>query len=88
MFFITKNRATFKQIASSIAMIEVFKTSVREQEQAEMILSTLVNSFPSIKINFDLQDCDHVLRVEGREFSVIEIVNLLQANGHHCEPLD
>ncbi len=68
-------------------MIEVFKTSVKEQGQAEMILSTLVNSFPSIKINFDLQDCDHVLRVEGREFSIIEIINLLHANGQQCEIL-
>jgi hypothetical protein len=69
-------------------MIEVFKTSVKEQEQAEMILSTLVNSFPSIKINFDLQDCDHVLRVEGSGFSIVEIINLLQVNGHHCEVLN
>jgi hypothetical protein len=69
-------------------MIEVFKTSVKEQEQAEMILSTLVNSFPSIKINFDLQDCDHVLRVEGSGFSTMEIINVLEARGHLCETLD
>jgi hypothetical protein len=69
-------------------MIEVFKTSINEQGQAEMILSALANSFPTIKPNFDLDDCDHVLRVEGSGFSIVETINLLQANGHHCEILN
>lgn len=69
-------------------MIEVFKTSVNEQAQADTILSALVNSFPSIRSNFDLDDCDHVLRVEGNEFTTTEIIDLLQTNGHYCEPLD
>jgi hypothetical protein len=69
-------------------MIEVFKTNVNEQVQAEIILSVIVNSFPSIKPNFDLQDCDHVLRVEGNDFTTTEIINLLQSNGHFCEILD
>jgi hypothetical protein len=69
-------------------MIEVFKTSINEQGQAERILSALVNSFPRIKPNFDLDDCDHVLRVEGNEFTPTEIIDLLRTNGHYCELLD
>ncbi len=69
-------------------MIEVFKTSITEEEHAEMILSALVNSFPNIKPNFDLDDCDHVLRVEGNEFTPTEIIDLLQTNGHYCQLLD
>lgn len=69
-------------------MIEVFKTNVKEKASAEMILSALVHSFPTIKPNFDLEDCDHVLRVEGSEFTTTEIVNLLQSKGHYCEMLN
>ena len=43
-----------------------------------MILSALVNSFPTLKPNFDLDDCDHVLRVEGNEFTPTKIIDLLQ----------
>ncbi len=68
-------------------MIEVFKTNVREQMRAEMILSALVNSYPTLKSNFDLTDCDPVLRVEGSNFVADDIINLLQAKGHFCEPL-
>lgn len=69
-------------------MIEVFKTSVAEQAQADTILSALVNSFPSIRPNFDLDDCDHVLRVEGNGFTAIQIISFLKCNGHHCEVLN
>jgi hypothetical protein len=68
-------------------MIEVFKTNVREQVQAEMILSALVNSFPTIKPNFDLEDCDHVLRIEG-EFIATEVIKFIRAKGHFCEVLN
>lgn len=68
-------------------MIEIFKTSVNEQGQASRILSALVNSFPTIKPNFDLEDCDRILRVEG-EFITTEIMSLLNANGYSCEQLN
>jgi hypothetical protein len=69
-------------------MIEVFKTSVREQVQADIILSALINLFPSIRSNFDLDDCDHVLRVEGNDFTAIQIISFLNCSGYHCEVLD
>ncbi len=69
-------------------MIEVFKTNVNEQGQAARILSALVNCFPTVKPNFDLEDCDHVLRVEGNDFTTKEIISLLQSNGHYCELLN
>ena len=69
-------------------MIEVFKTGINEPGQAEMILSALVNSFPTIKPNFDLDDCDRVLRVDGSEFTSTEIIEFLQSNGHYCELLE
>jgi hypothetical protein len=40
-------------------------------------------------MNFDLSDCDRVLRVEspGGTIDYGYIENLLQRNGYHCEPL-
>jgi hypothetical protein len=69
-------------------MVEVFKTSVVERAQAEAILSALVNSFPTIRPNFDLDDCDHVLRVEGIGFTAAQIIKLLRCNGYHCEVME
>lgn len=66
--------------------VEVFKTSVTKPMQAEVILATLINSFPNIKPNFDLDDCDRVLRVEG-EFVSTEIISFLKAKGYSCELL-
>jgi len=46
-------------------MVEVFKTDVQKKAQSKMLLCVLSEVFPSFKINFDLSDCDKVLRVEG-----------------------
>ena len=48
-----------------MTMVEVFKTNVQKKAQSKMLLCILSEAFPSFKINFDLSDCDKVLRVEG-----------------------
>jgi len=45
-------------------MVEAFKTNVQKKAQSKMLLCILSEAFPSFKINFDLSDCDKVLRVE------------------------
>jgi len=45
-------------------MIEVFKTNVQEISQANKIVAVLLEHFPGSRINFDMHDCDKVLRVE------------------------
>lgn len=47
--------------------VEVFKTNVQQQRQAAWLLGLLNRQFPLCRINFDLDDCDRILRVEGRE---------------------
>lgn len=42
-----------------------FKTNVQDGKQSKIILKKLVACFPAYKFNFDLDDCDKVLRVEG-----------------------
>ncbi len=69
-------------------MIEVFKTSVREHTSAQKIMNVLQKHFPGSKINFDLGDCDKVLRVEGEHVSPESVKILLRSQGFFCEALD
>ena len=69
-------------------MVEVFKTNVQKKTQSKMLLSILSEAFPSFKINFDLSDCDKVLRVEGDNMEALRIVMLVKEYGFNCEVLD
>jgi len=69
-------------------MIEVFKTNVEKTNDANNIISVLLEHFPNSRINFDLHDCDKILRVEGRDFSTDRVIILLKENGFHCSILE
>ena len=69
-------------------MIEVFKTNVQEIVQAKKIVTILLAHFPDNKINFDLHDCDKILRVEGRSFCAEKIKTLVMENGFSCDVLE
>jgi len=69
-------------------MVEVFKTNVQKKTQSKMLLSVLSEAFPSFKINFDLSDCDKVLRVEGDNIEALRIMILVKKYGVKCEILD
>jgi len=69
-------------------MIEVFKTNVETASDATNIVQVLLHYFPGSRINFDLQDCDKILRVEGKHFSIDKVVLLLKENGFHCAILE
>jgi len=69
-------------------MVEVFKTNVQKKSQSKMLLSVLYEIFPSFKINFDLSDCDKVLRVEGDDIKTLRIMILVKEYGFKCEVLD
>jgi len=69
-------------------MVEVFKTDVRKKTQSKMLLSILSEAFPLFKINFDLSDCDKVLRVEGNNLEAPRIMIVVKKNGFKCEILD
>lgn len=61
-------------------LVEVFKTNVEQEIQAAEVLSVLADHFPSYKINFDLQDCDRILRVESRN-GAIDSSRIIEAIG-------
>ena len=69
-------------------MVEVFKTNVQKKTQSKMLLSVLSEAFPSFKINFDLSDCDKVLRVEGDNIEALRIMILVKEYGFTCEVLE
>lgn len=71
-------------------MIEVFKTNVRHQDQATMLKDSIREVFADYEINFDLQDCDRILRVKCARTSidVKRLINLLAQHGFYAEVLE
>lgn len=69
-------------------MVEVFKTNVRKKTESLKLLSALTEAFPALKMNFDLSDCDKVLRVEGEGMETLRIMVFIKDHGFTCEILD
>jgi hypothetical protein len=68
-------------------MILVFKTSVSTFSEVETLKPQLDKYFPNAKWNFDLQDCDNILRLDNlKEISDV-VINLLKENSFECEVL-
>jgi hypothetical protein len=57
-------------------VVEVFKTNITSEQMANRILKQLTALWPELKVNFDLEDCDKILRVES-ENGKIEIEKIL-----------
>jgi len=68
-------------------MVEVFITNVQEPQDSHKITQELLEHFPTYKINFDLEDRDKILRIEGDNISIDTIISLLRKNDFHCEVL-
>lgn len=66
----------------------VFKTSVFAHSQVRK-LGPMLNQLISKegRWNFDLEDCDNILRVEAQSLEASSIASLLHNNGFHCEEL-
>ena len=69
-------------------MVEIFKTNVDDHSQAQQVIALLKHHFPAFFINFDLHDCDKILRVKGESIPINEIEGLVSANGFQCHVLD
>jgi hypothetical protein len=72
----------------TILMVEIFKTNVTEENHAAAIISLLRQHLPACVVNFDLKDCDNILRVKGENFCVTQIIELLRQFGFTCSLLD
>lgn len=69
-------------------MIEIFKTNVKTELEAFVLKELLQNVFEHAKINFDLEDRDSILRVDGiAPQNTTEVVRSLNRYGYRCEIL-
>ena len=69
-------------------MIYVFKTSVKSKAQIKKLKPHLDSSFQDIKWNFDLEDCDKILRIESKKNICKKVVNLLRSYHFDCIELE
>ena len=71
-------------------MIEVFCTNITCKNQAALILQKLSETFSNCYFNFDLEDCDNILRVESknRTVNVDSIVNIVRDSGYQISILE
>ena len=59
-------------------MIEVFKTNVNKPAQAEQLVQLIQQTFAGYNANFDLEDCDRILRIKSRTLiNSGEVIRLL-----------
>jgi hypothetical protein len=69
-------------------MIYVFKTSVKTKNQVNKLKPHINTILPKEKWNFDLEDRDKVLRIDGEESNAFKIIHLLNAHSFQCEELE
>ncbi|MBK9396777.1 MAG: hypothetical protein WAU12_05190 [Saprospiraceae bacterium] len=69
-------------------MVEIFKTNVKKRKRSEKVVSLLSMKYPDLKINFDLEDCDKILRIEGESFCPTRITKKMNKLGHKCLVLE
>lgn len=70
-------------------MVEVYKTSVQDHIQAKVVKLLLLAHNPSLEINFDLEDCDKILRIKNIEDAVdiSSVLQVLNETGIYVEVL-
>lgn len=70
-------------------MVEVFKTNVGDRTSANILLDRIHKTFIAYEANFDLEDCDRILRVhcETGDVPASPLIALLQEYGFIAEVL-
>lgn len=68
-------------------MVEVFKTNIKKANQSKILVKKPQAHYPQSSVNFDLEDCDNVLRVEGDDICPHKIIELVITDGYECEVL-
>jgi len=69
-------------------MIEVFKTDVKDPEDANKLLFEIDTNFSGCVANFDLTDCDRILRIKyPPTINPVAFIELLDRLGYQAEVL-
>ncbi|MGN6508730.1 MAG: hypothetical protein ACTHLD_04645 [Chitinophaga sp.] len=71
-------------------MVEVFKTNVDRPLLAKLLVGLIDGELPGHRANFDLEDCDRILRVvcDGDDIRSARIIELLAGFGCWAEILE
>jgi hypothetical protein len=74
-------------LLDTTARVEVFKTNVITPGQAAKLNVLLLQQFPHCRINFDLEDCDKILRMVTRVKITGKVIAFISKQGFTCEEL-
>ena len=76
-------------LKSCSIMIEVFKTDVNDGDKARRLIDRIHEALGHCEANFDLEDCDRILRVKGIRSApeVLVILGLVREMGCHAQIL-
>lgn len=69
-------------------MIYVFKTSVQTENDVRLLKPHLDKALAELDWNFDLEDCDRILRAETPLEYPEKIAAVLRQKGFECEELN
>ncbi|SIS97692.1 hypothetical protein SAMN05421766_10625 [Zobellia uliginosa] len=80
---------TNEQLNTTSTIVEIFKTNVGSQQLANKIVNDLNQLYPDYIINFDLEDCDKVLRIESdNSIHISRIIDYGNSNNIQIELID
>lgn len=68
-------------------IVAIFKTDIVQEKEAQEIVEQLKNKLPTYEINFDLEDCDNILRIYGTSDKTNFVVHFMSNIGFQCVPI-
>ncbi len=78
----------FKELKDADLAVEIFKTNVQKESDRDHVIAVIQNQFPDYKINFDLEDCDKILRIEGVDLQCDNVMSHVSGLGYTCVRLE
>ena len=69
-------------------MIHVFKTSVTKEVDIKKLKPRIDGLTDDMKWNFDLEDCDNILRIDSSSISPKTIIEVLNEFNFECQELE
>lgn len=67
--------------------IEVYKTDVKTKKEAKYIVALLQFVISDCIMNFDIEDCNHILRIETNRDIKEMVYRVFNKNGFYCQKL-
>ncbi|QEC78684.1 hypothetical protein [Mucilaginibacter ginsenosidivorax] len=66
--------------------VEIFKTDVMQECEAATLVGLLLQHLPHCSVNFDLEDCDRILRIESaqQQINLPQVIYIMNRLGYSC----